>query len=208
MPHRLWSYPRARLITRRTSLLFAFMVASLSFRKGWPGKAESRFPCRSGAGHLYRIAHDPHRQCPSCISQISAICQKRGRSFTPLPLDSLYPGSLPASSHSPKISERLGSCPYSWEILSRPCPLDTSRTPYRTSGLPAGAELSSESKDIIASTNPKCPDTFEYNRTTQLHDYGATWLRKGKNKGSHRCSDRWRDHAGSTSIEFSTVDRD
>lgn len=154
----------------------------MSFRQGWPGKAESRFPCRSGAGHLYRIAHDPHRQCPSCISQISAICQKRGRSFTPLPLDSLYPGSLPASSHSPKISERLGSCPYSWEILSRPCPLDTSRTPYRTSGLPAGAELSSESKDIIASTNPKCPDTFEYNRTTQLHGYGATWLRKGKNR--------------------------
>lgn len=86
---------------------------------------------------------------------------KRGRSFTPLPLDSLYPGSLPASSHSPKISERLGSCPYSWEILSRPCPLDTSRTPYRTSGLPAGAEPSYESETIIASTNPKYPDAFE-----------------------------------------------
>lgn len=113
--------------------------------------------------------------------------KKRGRSFTPLPLDSLYPGSLPASSHSPKISERLGSCPYSWEILSRPCPLDTSRTPYRTSGLPAGAELSSESKDIIASTNPKCPDTFEYNRTTQLHSYMATELH-GYAKG------RIRDH--------------
>lgn len=134
--------------------------------------------------------------------------QKRRRGAKPLLLDSLYPGSLPASSLSPKISERLGSCPYSWEILSQPCPLDTSRTPYRTSGLPAGAEPSFESKDIIASTNPKCPDTFEYNRTTQLHGYEATWLRKGKNTGSHRCSDRWRDHAGSTSIEFSTVDRD
>ena len=112
--------------------------------------------------------------------------QKRRRSAKPLLLNSLYPGSLPASSLSPKISERWGSCPYSWEILSRPCPLDTSRTPYRTSGLPAGAEPSFESKAIIASTNPKCPDTFEYNRTTQLHQlhgYGATWLRKGKNTG-------------------------
>lgn len=66
--------------------------------------------------------------------------------------------------------------PSAWEVLSRPCPLDTSRTPYRTSGLPAGAELSSASKDIIASTNPECPDTFEYNRTTQPYSYTATEL--------------------------------
>lgn len=108
----------------------------------------------------------------------------------PLLLDSQYPGSLPASLLSPKVSGRLGSCPDTWKVLSRSCPLDTSRTPYRTSGLPAGAEPSFESKDIIASTNPECPDTFEYNRTTQRHrytatelrSYGATWLR-GKNTG-------------------------
>ena len=87
--------------------------------------------------------------------------QKRRRGAKPLLLDSLYPGSLPASSLSPKISERLGSCPYSWEILSRPCPLGTSRTPYRTSGLPAGAEPSYESETIIASTSPKYLDAFE-----------------------------------------------
>lgn len=137
--------------------------------------------------------------------------QKRERSAKPLPLDSLYPGSLPASSLSPKISERLGSCPYSWEILSRPCPLDTSRTPYRTSGLPAGAEPSFESKGIIASANPKCPDTFEYNRTTQLPSYMTTALHSyawGRIRGSFRCPDRRHDHAGSISIEFSMVDRD
>lgn len=50
------------------------------------------------------------------------------------------------------------------------------RTPRQTSGLPAGAEPSFESKDIIASTNPECPDTFEYSRTTQLHGYGVTGL--------------------------------
>lgn len=50
------------------------------------------------------------------------------------------------------------------------------RTPRQTSGLPAGAEPSLESKDIIASTNPECSDTFEYNRTTQLHRYTATEL--------------------------------
>lgn len=50
------------------------------------------------------------------------------------------------------------------------------RTPRQTSGLSAGAELSLESKDIIASTNPECPDTFENNRTTQLHRCTATEL--------------------------------
>lgn len=50
------------------------------------------------------------------------------------------------------------------------------RTPRQTSGLPAGAEPSFESKAIIASTNPECPDTFEYNRATQLHGYGVTAL--------------------------------
>lgn len=102
--------------------------------------------------------------------------QKRRRGAKSLLLDSLYPGSLPASSLSPKISERLGSSPYSWEILSRPCPLDTSRTPYRTSGLPAGAEPSFESKDIIASTNPKYPDTFENYQDMGLYRHKPTEL--------------------------------
>ena len=102
--------------------------------------------------------------------------QKRRRGVKPLLLDSLYPGSLPASSLSPKISERLGSCPYSWEILSRPCPLDTSRTPYRTSGLPAGAEPSYESENIIASTNPKYLDAFENYQDMSLYRHIPTEL--------------------------------
>lgn len=102
--------------------------------------------------------------------------QKRRRGAKPLLLDSLYPGSLPASSLSPKISERLGSCPYSWEILSRPCPLDTSRTPYRTSGLPAGAEPSYESENIIASTNPKYLDAFENYQDMGLYRHKPTEL--------------------------------
>lgn len=63
------------------------------------------------------------------------------------------------------------------------------RTPRRTSGLPAGAELSFESKDIIASTNPECPDTFEYNRTTRLHRYTVTepqsYMATWKGYGDH-----------------------
>lgn len=70
----------------------------------------------------------------------------------PLPYHSLFPGSLPARSPSPKSSGRLGSNPYAWVVLSRPCPLDTSRTPYQTSGLPAGAEPYSEGEIILPLT--------------------------------------------------------
>lgn len=42
-----------------------------------------------------------------------------------------------------------GFSPSAWKVVSRPCPLDTSRTPYQTSGLPAGAEPSFESKNIL-----------------------------------------------------------
>ena len=57
----------------------------------------------------------------------------------------------------------MGCTPSAWKVLSQPCPLGTSRTPYRTSGLPAGAEPSFESKDIIASTIPNQLDTYENN---------------------------------------------
>lgn len=55
------------------------------------------------------------------------------------------------------------------------------RTPRQTSGLPAGAEPSFESKDILASTNPKCPDTFENNRMT-IPDTRST--RRGRRTAS------------------------
>lgn len=64
------------------------------------------------------------------------------------------------------------------------------RTPRQTSGLPAGAEPSFESKDIIASTNPECPDTFEYNRTTQLHSYTVIQLQS--DMATHR--EEYGDH--------------
>lgn len=50
------------------------------------------------------------------------------------------------------------------------------RTSRQTSGLPAGAEPSFESKDIIASTNPNRLDAYENYRAAGLHAYRYTGL--------------------------------
>lgn len=63
----------------------------------------------------------------------------------------------------------MGSSPSAWKILSRPCPLCASRAPRQTSGLPAGAEPSFESRVILASTNSKNPAAFEEHQEKGLH---------------------------------------
>lgn len=63
----------------------------------------------------------------------------------------------------------MGSNPSAWKILSRPCPLCASRTPRQTSGLPAGAEPSFETKVIIVSTNSRYPAAFEEYQEKGLH---------------------------------------
>lgn len=82
---------------------------------------------------------------------------------------------LPACSPR-KHRGAMGCTPSAWKVLSQPCPLGTSRTPYRTSGLPAGAEPSFESKNIIASTNPNQLDAYENCRTAGLYAYRYTGL--------------------------------
>lgn len=131
-------------------------------------------PCPSDKD--FPDSENPLSHAAAAFGKCELDAQKRRRSAKPLLLDSLYPGYLPASSLSPKPSGRLGSNPYAWNAFRGHARYACRRTPRQTSGLPAGAELSFESKDIIASTNPECPDTFENNRTTQLHRCTATEL--------------------------------
>lgn len=128
--------------------------------------------------HLHhRLARPPRAHVPSATQSHARktyqarrlMWQKRRRGITPLLPDSLYPGSLPASSPSPKPSGRYGVEPLRMEILSRPCPLCVSRTPRQTSGLPAGTEPSFESRVILASTNSKNPAAFEEYQEKGLH---------------------------------------
>lgn len=133
-----------------------------------------RPPCLSDKDCL--DSENPASHAAAAFGKCELDAQKRRRSARP----SFWTAYIPVTClpvRSPRNHRgAMGCTPSAWEVLSRPCPLDTSRTPYRTSGLPAGAEPSLESKDIIASTNPECPDTFENNRTTQLHRCTATEL--------------------------------
>lgn len=135
------------------------------------------------------MSENPLSHAAAAFGKCELDAQKRRRGAKPLLLDSLYPGYLPASSLSPKPSGRLGSNPYAWNAFRGHARYACRRTPRQTSGLPAGAEPSFESKYIIASTNPECPDTFEYNRTTRLHRYTVTepqsYMATWKGYGDH-----------------------
>lgn len=158
-PQRFRSYPLARLEIRYTSLLFAFMAFSLSFRQGLPGQRKPRESCRNGIWQM-------RTRCPK---------KKEGREAPP----SGQPISrLPACQFALPESIRAlwGRTPMHGKFYRGHARYACRRTPRQTSGLPAGAELSLESKDIIASTNPECSDTFENNRATQLHRCTATEL--------------------------------
>lgn len=81
------------------------------------------------------------------IRSIKSI-ERRGEREVP-PSKKLSPG-LPACQFALlETHEALWGVPPLHEIASRPCPLDTSRTPYRASGLPAGSELSFKSDYIL-----------------------------------------------------------
>lgn len=110
------------------------------------------------------------------LASANRMPKKEGGARSPSFWTAYIPGPcLPVCSPR-KHRGAMGCTPSAWEVLSRPCPLDTSRTPYRTSGLPAGAEPSFESKDIIASTNPNQLDAYENYRAAGLHAYRYTGL--------------------------------
>lgn len=132
------------------------------------------------------------------LANANSMPKKRRRGAKPLLLDSLYPGYLPASSLSPKPSGRLGSNPYAWNAFRGHARYACRRTPRQTSGLPAGAEPSFESKEIIASTNPKCPDTFENDRMTIPETRNTKRDRRNTRASRRRRpTDRRRRHRGS-----------
>ena len=127
--------------------------------------------------HLHhRLARPPRAHVPSATQsharktyQARRLMWQKRRGITPLLPDSLYPGSLPASSPSPKPSGRYGVEPLRMEnsIAAMPAMRVTHTTPNVR--LPAGTEPSFESRVILASTNSKNPAAFEEYQEKGLH---------------------------------------